>query len=121
MQRAVTLGPVLISSVGRQYCPELRIPLNCSAGLPCHKPGEQRADVTGDPGRAAGSAMIAWCVFMIAFLFTLYVNTEYGGVLLIYPDLASVFAASALYSYLQGSMVPQKSMILVPVLPGTKV
>jgi hypothetical protein len=113
-QRAVTGRPVLISSVHRQYCPELRIPLNCSTGLPCQRPGLARAAVAGDPAPTAGSVMIAWYVFMIRFLFTI-VNTQYGRVLFIYPDFASGFAALSLFSYLCESIIPQISGYTLPV------
>jgi hypothetical protein len=104
---AVTPGSLLVSSRGRQYCPELRIPLSCATGFPCQGPGYAWAAGGGDPVPAAGSAVIAWYVFMMAFLFTI-VNTQYGKALIIYPDLASGFAAIPLASYIPAGMVSHK-------------
>ncbi len=118
----VTSWPVLTGTIGRQYCPELRIPLDCSAGLPGHRPGNARTVAFGETGPAAGPAMIAWCAFMISFLFTI-VNTQFWGMRIIYSDFVSVFAAfpPSFYFYTGRYLMKSPAAPDLRILPETKV
>jgi len=92
MRRAVTGEWVLTSPMGQQYCPEPRIPLNCSTGLTGIIPEKTRAAAWCVSGLADSPRVFAWCVFMAVFLFT-SVNTQYKPGRVLYPDFASYFAA----------------------------
>jgi hypothetical protein len=84
-------APVRVSSMGLQYCPELRIPLNRATAITGRMPDLAGAAVPVASGYA-GLAIFAWGVFMFLFLFT-FVNTQYEAGRIIYPDFASGFAA----------------------------
>lgn len=66
--------------------------------------------------------MIAWCVFMISFLFTM-VNTQYGGEQIIYPDFVSGFAAfhPSFYLYAGRYLMKTTAAPALQILPETKV
>jgi hypothetical protein len=78
--------------------------MSCATGFPYQGPGYTWAAGTVDPVPAAGSAVIAWYVFMMAFLFTI-VNIQCGKARIIYPDFASGFAAIPPSSYIPAGMV----------------
>ena len=84
--------PVLVSPGGVQCCPELRIPLSRSTGLPGRMPVQAMVAAPGISGATACPAIFAWCVFMAVFLFTI-VNTKVRACRILYPDFASCFAA----------------------------
>ena len=97
MRCTVINEPALVGPGGVQYCPELRIPLSRSTGLPGRMPAQGRAAAPGISGATACPAIFAWCVFMAVFLFTI-VNTKVRACRILYPDFASCFAARYLSS-----------------------